>query len=127
MDPSITCFHFMGNSKIERGVVITKIGKECRSQGEEFVIIPLSSEKQVLGVDGFMIIAIARSDRRELQVGPAIYDPDGDGIRYRWTDWSPAEKKRSYDIVERRDNVFSRVPMEVKIAASTTVPQRIRV
>lgn len=116
MDPSITCFHFMGNRTIEQGVF---------ARMEEFVIRPLPPEECVAIDHQLVIRAIAESEERTLRVGFASYGIDG--VRYRWIEETREGGVTRHEQLERPDDVFSKAPPEVRIAAHTTAPQTIRV
>lgn len=125
MDPSITCFYYMGSSIAEKGVFARRVGVEYKKRKVEFVIKPLPPEECVVFEGQFVRRAIVEIEGRTLHVGSASYGIDG--VRYRWMEQTQEGEMIDYNQVEQPGNVFSRVPIEVKIAASTTVPQTIRI
>lgn len=121
----IICLNYMGNSLRERDVFFRRTGKEYQRKREVFVITPLPIDEYVVFNDQLVIRAIAESEERILHVGFPDYDIDG--IRYRWIEIPRDGEKKFHQRIERPDDVFSKAPVEVRIAAFTKTPQTIRV
>lgn len=116
----------MGNSVLERDVFSKRSCGEYKRKTEDFVIIPLSQDRIASLPDGEWVVrAIAISENRTLLVCPASYGIQG--VRYRWIEVPLGGKTEFHERVERPGDVFSKAPVEVRIAAFTKTQQTIRV